>query len=224
MIDKVKAYRVTINNRGMTLVEVILALALGAAILAPLTIAFKTSLETWEENKEHSDLLYHARTAMAMMTSELRYAEFMGTGVSKLDSQTCSGWGKKNCLVFTPIRENPENYEVIEYEPGKNMFKDYLRRRILTVNSAAESLALGAPTNIAGDPSGDSGIIIRGAGLEITYYGSDLYGKLELFDLTDSSSDYSLADTVAVKIELTMDDEDGDSVTLSSLVKLRNKM
>jgi len=61
------------NKKGFTLIEVILALTLGALILASLTVIFEISSTNWRQINQKREIIQHARIAMIRLTDELRY-------------------------------------------------------------------------------------------------------------------------------------------------------
>ncbi|MBL7170470.1 MAG: prepilin-type N-terminal cleavage/methylation domain-containing protein [Candidatus Omnitrophica bacterium] len=78
------------RNRGITLIEVILALALGALILASLTGILNISLKSWELSEESNELIQIGRVAMERIMSDIRYAVSLSTfsgGVLEFDTK-----------------------------------------------------------------------------------------------------------------------------------------
>ena len=62
------------HNHGLTLFEYIFALTVGVLILLPMGMGFRLALKNWEMSQEETELVQHARVAMARITSDLRYA------------------------------------------------------------------------------------------------------------------------------------------------------
>ncbi len=62
------------NIKGFTLLEATLAVAISALLLGSLLLVFKVGKSSWNVSNQQSELLQHARTAMARLSSELRYA------------------------------------------------------------------------------------------------------------------------------------------------------
>ena len=60
---------------GFTLVELLLALAISAMLLAALGVAFNASAVNYRENEEIFKTINHARQALFRMTSQLRTAD-----------------------------------------------------------------------------------------------------------------------------------------------------
>ncbi len=66
-----------INNRfGFTVVELLLALAISAMLLAAVTVAFNASVVNYRENEEIFRTINSARQALFRMTSQLRTAGY----------------------------------------------------------------------------------------------------------------------------------------------------
>lgn len=66
--------------RGFTLLEAMLSIAIGALILASLTVTFKVGKQNWNINSVRSELVQHARIGMSRLTTELRYATQLNQG------------------------------------------------------------------------------------------------------------------------------------------------
>ena len=63
------------NRAGFTLVELLLALAISAMLLAAVGVAFNASAMNYRENEEIFKTINHARQALFRMTSQLRTAD-----------------------------------------------------------------------------------------------------------------------------------------------------
>lgn len=60
------------QNKGFTLVELLMALAISAFLISGLGVAFNASMSSYHVNKDTYEGLNHARLALARMTTELR--------------------------------------------------------------------------------------------------------------------------------------------------------
>ncbi|MHC4116888.1 MAG: PulJ/GspJ family protein [Planctomycetota bacterium] len=63
------------TKRGFTVVELMLALAIGAMLLAAVATAFNASAKNYHENEEIFKTINNARQALLRMTNQLRTAE-----------------------------------------------------------------------------------------------------------------------------------------------------
>ena len=70
------------GRRGFTLVEVLLALAISAMLLAAIATAFNASVTNYQENLEIYQTLNGARLAMLRMTAQLRTGQWVDTTAS----------------------------------------------------------------------------------------------------------------------------------------------
>lgn len=93
------------DKAGFTLLEATLGVAVGAVLLASLLLVFKVGKHSWNVNNQQSELLQHARIAMARLSSELRYA----TGLSQASISTI-GFPTK-----VLVNADSATTEVIEY-------------------------------------------------------------------------------------------------------------
>ena len=66
--------RNTIYKRGFTIVELLLALAIGAMLLVAVAVAFNASAMNYQENEAIFKTINNARQALLRMTSQLRTA------------------------------------------------------------------------------------------------------------------------------------------------------
>lgn len=66
--------RTTKHRTGFTVVELLLALAIGAMLLAAVAAAFNASAMNYQENEEIFDTINAARQALVRITSQLRTA------------------------------------------------------------------------------------------------------------------------------------------------------
>lgn len=179
------------HDGAVTLIELVLALALGALILASLTIVFKTGWQSWKENNEKSELIQHARVAMWRITDDLRYAQ-------QLDELPASGYSGN--LQFTTV----------------NLFSDPAVIRYEVVESELRRIAEEISSKIAGSSS--EGISVTA--MDSTPFKLGVSGNLVALDA--GAGDVA-SDAIAVKVDLTLQDADGNSFTLGSTAKLRNK-
>lgn len=63
------------KKHGLTLVEVILALALVALVLSSASIALKLGLDSWSFQNEQTELAQNARMVTRRLLGELKYAQ-----------------------------------------------------------------------------------------------------------------------------------------------------
>lgn len=89
------------KTRAFTVVELLLAAAIMAMLLASVAIAMHASLMSYRENEKIAETLQVARVVLSRITSELRTAEAVDCG---------SQW----ISIIPPV--NPENVTEIEYE------------------------------------------------------------------------------------------------------------
>lgn len=93
------------NNRGITLLEVLLALGLSSLIVGALLTVYSTSSSAYQKLAACADAQYTARSVVEQIGDDIRGASFIeiGTGGSEL-------------RVITPnnnlIRYNTENYQL----------------------------------------------------------------------------------------------------------------
>ena len=184
--------------------ECVLALTLGVIVLAPVTMAFKVSLSGWEETYKHDELLNHARMAMARMVSDLRYA----VTILQADSATHS------YLEFTTRNLLDDTWDAETLMFYRTNGNPVLYRRVVEGEGAH---LIGS--KLAGLNTTEG--IIQVDAFEITPLKKATSGDPILLD---TSGGDTLDMTVAVQMALTMSDtESGDSVTVTSVAKLRNR-
>lgn len=179
------------HDRAVTLIELILALALGALILASLTTVFRTGWQSWNEDNERSEFIQHARVAMWRITDDLRYAKSLDQLAS----------GSSGNLQFT-TKNLPDTgaIRVIRYE---------------VADSELKRIEQGTSSKIAGSSS---------EGINVTALNSTpLKIDIDTGNLVALVGGDSPGDAIAVRVELTLQDADGDSFTVISTAKLRNK-
>jgi prepilin-type N-terminal cleavage/methylation domain-containing protein len=85
------------NRSGFTLVELLLALAISAMLLAAVGVAFNASAMNYQENEKIFKTINNARQALFRMTTQLRTAE----AVDPTDPN-----GSNECTLMTPSSEN----------------------------------------------------------------------------------------------------------------------
>ena len=110
------------KNPGFTVVEMLIALAITALLLASVAIAVHGGLLSYTENTRISDLIHNARVVLDRMTSEIRTAQAVNSGEQRL-------------TVEPPA--NPGGVTEIEYELDDGVL--YYRR---TVGGVATSYPL----------------------------------------------------------------------------------
>jgi prepilin-type N-terminal cleavage/methylation domain-containing protein len=85
------------NRPGFTLVELLLALAMSAMLLAAVGVAFNASAINYQENEEIFKTINNARQALFRMTTQLRTAEAVATTDPN---------GSNECTLMTPANED----------------------------------------------------------------------------------------------------------------------
>ena len=180
------------QDKSVTLVELLLALTLGAVLLAPVTLALQVGLKTWKETKESDELVQQMRIAMSRITMELKYATELIQADTTLEFDTVY------LLDGTPDTER------IRYRQSGN----YLYR---SQESGPEFAIAGANESYTKIPVD----VISFTVVPLKSDGSSLGGMTIPPEL--------LSDADAVQIFLTMADKDGDQLSLTNLVLLRNQ-
>ncbi len=71
------------DKRGFTLVEVLIALAILAMIVASTFTIFRSSSRSWQKGEERSERYHTARVAMGKMATEISQAVMSEDGLSK---------------------------------------------------------------------------------------------------------------------------------------------
>ena len=71
----------TQTERGFTLIEMMIALAIGGIIFAAITTSFTFMRKTYRVQEEVSDMIENARVAMDIMTREIRMAGYDPQGI-----------------------------------------------------------------------------------------------------------------------------------------------
>lgn len=185
------------KKRGVTLIELVMALLLGAVIMVPLSMGFSFGLKSWNSNKIKSELIQHARVAMYRMTSELRYAE------SIVDKRSIN-----NELEFatTHLIDADDGIENIIYRVESVPF--------LLVRKVMEDSIEISDVEVAGTNFGY--IPVRVTNFTAKPMRIDSSGVLVENVLKP------IEDTVAVQIDLTLECKN-ESITVTSLAKMRNR-
>jgi len=106
---------------GLTLLEAIMAMAMGAMIFIPLFMAFGVAIKTWDEHILREELCQQARIAMDRIVSELRdTVRLVGDDVDDLDLNVLEFYTRNVAL-------DGWEAEIIKYEyndletPGNNI-------------------------------------------------------------------------------------------------------
>jgi prepilin-type N-terminal cleavage/methylation domain-containing protein len=94
--SKIVNHQSKLNNRsGFTIVELLLALAISAMLLAAVAVAFNASANNYRENEEIFKTINNARQALFRMTSQLRTAKAVAPFTPSSE-----------CSLITPSDEN----------------------------------------------------------------------------------------------------------------------
>ena len=182
---------------GYSLIEVVLALALGALVLSSLTACFVVSRRQWKKVQYQSQILQHLRIALDRICTELRYADTLtSVGTSVL------GFTTTNLINDTP------DIETIQY--SRDMATMSILRNVSTVPGAWEILA--------GTPTLNTPEVVYVGAMNTSAYKLDASNYLVPLDVADP---LSLA--VAVKLRVEVAGTEGESLNIETLVKLRNK-
>lgn len=188
------------NKAGMSLVEAVLALSLGAVVLTTLTAVFTTSLHSWDENNDRDVLISHAQAAMNRMVYELRYATAL--------NDVANGDPTQIDFDTTNLLDDDSGVENVVYQMWLS------QSEIHRLVSGDVTQSLDQPLAGYVDPAHN----ITVSGFSVTALKLD-GATGDLVDLGGSP----LSSAVAVEISLTlMNPDDGDSVTLTSVARMRN--
>lgn len=105
------------DNRGMTLVELLTAFAVGAVVLTGITYMLTTSLKLSEKNNANILLQSETQTALALMADAVMEAEGIGLKTAPAGEST-------DCILFGDIliKESGTAYEV--YYKGNAVVAD----------------------------------------------------------------------------------------------------
>ena len=118
------------RRRGFTLVEVLLALAISAMLLAAIATAFNASVTNYQENQQIYETLNGARQAMLRMTAQLR------TG-SSVDPAAPAN----QCSFFTSDNQDI-TYAFVAGDPSSTDPEDHIGRLDLIINSTGQRCVL----------------------------------------------------------------------------------
>ena len=185
------------KNKGLSLLEAIMALALGSVLLAAVAMMGILSLKNRDMLNTKGELLHQTRLAVARISAELRYA----TKLLQAESTPHA------YLEF-------ETTNLIDADPGVETIRfsrtsgnAYLIR---TVDGTGTLYLAGIPKNV-------TEYITRVTVFEVKPMRVD--GGDNLVDLGGSP----LSEAVAVQFALTLEDVDsGETVKVSTMVKMRN--
>ncbi len=89
------------KNSGFTIVELLLAVAIMAMLLASVAIAMQAALASYRENEKIAEVMQVSRAVLNRMTSDIRSAEAIDIGSQRVN-------------IIPPA--NPESITEIEYE------------------------------------------------------------------------------------------------------------
>jgi len=202
MLKHIKQSSILGSTRGLSLLESVMAVALGAMIFIPLTMAFNVAIKTWDEHAVNDELYQHARVAMDRLTRELRHAIRL---VDQEDPQELKFYTRRDTGT------NPWVWEAVRYQkaqiPSTSLF------------GLSRNQNLDPPYFIAGS-DGYPSVTVNSFSY-VLYKVEEIEGQLQ-FQPLDTGDPISAADVVWVGLTLTNEDST-KSVILTSRVALRNK-
>jgi len=184
---------------GFTLLETVLALAIGALVVISLSNLFQVSLASWEQSMDRSELLQHTRVALQRITMELRYATEL------VDTRSTP-----NTLTFNTVNleDDDSGVEEISYyidQPVENLHR--------SVDGGGGQFVAGNSSFWSGQP-GDVNVVMLWVG-PMKWDGAG--GSLVYLNPWDP-----ITDATAVEISMTLQDRDYSPITLTTMVTLRN--
>lgn len=152
MITEIKKKITEIRQKGITLIEVSLALALIAAILVSLTNVLNVSLKNWEFSGRRNELIQNARVAMDRIISDLRYAvsisDFNG-GVLQFDTRYLEN-EDDSVEVVRYYKSDSNLYRSVDDQPDPPVIADWVDSFDITLRDAnGQSVASAAQAAFA---------------------------------------------------------------------------
>lgn len=186
-------------RRGFTLVECVLALALGALLLIPLTIALNIYLQNFEEGSEQSELMQHARVAFSRIAREARYA----------DSLVEARIGRLEFNTTTLEDADAGTIERIAYQLAGG-----------ALNRSVNGLPSPSGQAVAGTQTAANTLTL----VQVNSFVNTplkLDGAENLVPMVIPPD--NIANAVAVRTQMNLADNDLDILSISTVVKLRNK-
>lgn len=72
----------TVTTRGFTLIEILIAMALGAAVMAAIVDTFITQRKSYDLQEQLSEMIQSARISMDMLSRDVRMAGYNPAGAS----------------------------------------------------------------------------------------------------------------------------------------------
>ena len=188
-------FKQKIHNKGISLLETILALALGAVLLASVAMMGVLSLDSRALFNTRGDLSHQARIAVARISAELRYATKLLQAESALHSYL--EFETTNLINTAP---DVETIFFSRMSPNR-----YLSRQV-----------------DGGDPSYLAGISEFEGDVQVIAFDITPM-KVDGSDNVVPLGADPLSEAVAVQFSLTLEDvASGETVTVSTMVKPRN--
>jgi len=124
------------HNRGFTIVELLIALAITGILLAAVAVAFNASIINYTENQNIFKAINSARQALSRITTEVRTARMVDPNN---DPTCCRVWCADGSIV------------TYRYESGEGKQKLYLNDHVLCDNVAAMTFKKDEGTPPTGD-------------------------------------------------------------------------
>jgi prepilin-type N-terminal cleavage/methylation domain-containing protein len=117
MSDKHKKFIV-----GFTIIELLVALAITAMLLAAVAVAFNASMTNYTENADLFKTVNNARQALVRMTSQIRTAGYFDTVTGTWYGVAYNSAPSNQCILYKP------DHELITYEFRSAEHRLYLIR------------------------------------------------------------------------------------------------
>jgi prepilin-type N-terminal cleavage/methylation domain-containing protein len=105
-------------RRGVGLAEMLVALAISAALLSAVAVAIDASFKAYKINQEHSDLTQRARLAVHRITTMIRQTESHAPATTALSAQFATGATVTDTGVSMYDNSDPPRPVTFRYEPA----------------------------------------------------------------------------------------------------------
>ena len=105
-------------RRGVGLAEMLVALAISAALLSAVAVAIDASFKAYKINQEHSDLTQRARLAVHRITTMIRQTESHAPATTALTAQFATGATVTDTGVSMMDNSDPPKAVTFKYEPA----------------------------------------------------------------------------------------------------------
>ena len=182
------------NKTGFTMVEVVLAIALGAVILTSLSMMFNVSIKGWRANEAQSELMQHARIALTNITRDLRHLLWF----ENVDADTCEFYAE-NFLGSSP--------EILlvryHYDSANNILSRFYDKGTSSIDSV-----------IAGDVLEDIRVDT------VNFIPLKRNNSDELVEILGTDP---LHCALAMRVNCTIRDNENNSIVVGTTVLLRNR-